>query len=155
MAGVADDHRESAYVIESFCCVWCCRVRTEAASLIMREYYNFHLPDVLLDVLDSYAISHGDRGELLLAAFFTRERDVLVRQIPKVELFPHAPTCPTSLVKDLLSNLFQAAHFGIMLDSLPSVHRTRFSPQKFGEVIGRNRMHSNDLINPYQQRVRI
>ncbi len=36
-------------------------ILSEAASLIMRDDPNFNLPDTLLDVLDSYAISHGDR----------------------------------------------------------------------------------------------
>ncbi len=122
-------------------------LRREAAFLIMRDYYNF--PDVLLKFLDSYATSHGDRGELPVAAFFTCARDSLVRQIPKAELFPHAPICPTFSVKDLLSKLFQAAQFSMMLDSLPSIHRADFSQQKFGEVFGRTRTHFNHLIKPY------
>src|SRR6266702_5515163 len=62
-------------------------ILSEAASLVMRGNYNFNLPDALLNVLDAYVISHGDRGELLVAAFFTRARDLLVRQITKDNSF--------------------------------------------------------------------
>jgi len=61
----------------------------------------------------------------------------------------HAPICPTFSVKDLLSKLFQAAQFSMMLDSLPSIHRADFSQKKFGEVFGRTRTHFNHLIKPY------
>ncbi len=62
-------------------------ILSEAASLIMRGNYNFDLPDALLNVLDAYAIGHEGRGELLVAAFFTRARDLLVRQITKDNSF--------------------------------------------------------------------
>ncbi|KAH8988894.1 hypothetical protein EDB92DRAFT_2068305 [Lactarius akahatsu] len=130
-------------------------ILSEAASCIMRGNYNFNLPDALLDVLDSYAISHGDRGELLVAAFFTRARDLYVRRVPPEKLFPEVLTriCPIFSVKDLLSQLFQESHFTMMLDSLPSIRRADFSSQKFGDVFGRTKMHFNHMIKPLEQEV--
>ncbi len=130
-------------------------ILSEAASHIMRGNYNFNLANALLNVLDSYAISHGDRGELLVAAFFMRARDLLARQIPVLELFPYneRTICPIFSVKDLLSNLFQAAHFNRMLNSFPSVRRADFSLQKFDDVFGRTNMHFNHLIKPFKQKV--
>ncbi|KAH8998885.1 hypothetical protein EDB86DRAFT_781144 [Lactarius hatsudake] len=127
----------------------------EAASCIMRGNYNFNLPDALLNVLDSYPISHGDQGELLVAAFFTRARDLYVQRIPPEKLFPKVLTriCPIFSVKDLLSELFQEAHFSTMLDSLPSICRADFSSQKFGDVFGRTKMHFNHMIKPLKQDV--
>jgi hypothetical protein len=125
---------------------------SEAASRIMRDNYNFNLPDALLNVLDSYAIDYGDRGDLLVAAFFTRARDLHVQVM---ELFPRSmeQLCPIFSVKDLLSNLFQEAHFSMMSSSLPSLCRTGFSPQKFGDVFRRTKMHFNHMIKPFEQAV--
>ncbi|KAH9175335.1 hypothetical protein EDB89DRAFT_2137024 [Lactarius sanguifluus] len=106
-------------------------ILSEAASCIMRGNYDFNLPDALLNVLDLYAISYGDRGELLIAAFFTRARDLY----------------------DLFSQLFQESHFTMMLDSLPSIRRADFSSQKFGDVFGRTKMHFNHMIKPLEQEV--
>jgi hypothetical protein len=127
-------------------------ILSEAASLIMRDDPNLNFPDALLNVLDSYAISPGDRGELLVAAFFTRARDLYARQIPR-ELYPDNPTqfCPIFSVTDLLSNLFQEVHFSTMLDSLPSVRRADFPSQKFGDVFRKTKMHFNHLIKPLKQ----
>ncbi|KAH8990125.1 hypothetical protein EDB86DRAFT_2831226 [Lactarius hatsudake] len=71
---------------------------SEAASYIMRKYNNFNLPNALLNILDSYAISHRDWGELLVAAFFTSAWDlyVLLKQ-PKLFSNPFRHdiiTCP-------------------------------------------------------------
>ncbi|KAH8998947.1 hypothetical protein EDB86DRAFT_3075991 [Lactarius hatsudake] len=116
-------------------------ILSEAASCIMRGNYGFNLPDALLNVLDLYAISHGDRGELL--------------RIPLEELFPEVLTqiCPIFSVKDLFSQLFQESHFTMMLDSLPSIRRADFSSQKFGDVFGRTKMHFNHMIKPLEQEV--
>ncbi|KAH9175331.1 hypothetical protein EDB89DRAFT_2066689 [Lactarius sanguifluus] len=130
-------------------------ILSEAASCIMRGNYNFDLPDDLLNVLDSYAINHGDWGMLLVAAFFTRARDLYVQRIPPEKLFPKVLTqiCPVFSVRDLLSKLFQESHFTMMLDSLPSIRRADFSSQKFGDVFGRTKMHFNHMIKPLEQEV--
>ncbi|KAH9042332.1 hypothetical protein EDB84DRAFT_1472869 [Lactarius hengduanensis] len=130
-------------------------ILSEAASCIMRGDYNFDLSDALFNVLDSYAINHGDRGELLVAAFFTRARDLYVGRIPPDELFPNVLTqiCPIFSVKDLFSELFQETHFNTMLGSLPSIRRPGFPLDKFGDVFERTKMHFNHMIKPLKQDV--
>ncbi|KAH9178630.1 hypothetical protein EDB89DRAFT_2239238, partial [Lactarius sanguifluus] len=125
-------------------------ILSEAASLIMRNNPNFNLPDALINVLESYTISHGDQGELLVAAFFAQARDMYAQQT-RHKHFPHDPTrfCPIFLVKDLLSNLFHEEHFSTMLDSLPSVRRADFPSRKFGDVFGKTKMHFNHMIQPF------
>ncbi|KAH8990142.1 hypothetical protein EDB86DRAFT_3104146 [Lactarius hatsudake] len=126
-------------------------ILSEAASLIMRGHPNFNLPDALINVLEPYAINHGDRGELLVAAFFTRARDLYARQIFH-DLFPYKPTrfCPVFSVKDLLSNLFHSKHFITMLGSLPSVCRADFPSRKFGDVFENTKIHFNHMIRPFK-----
>ena len=51
-------------------------VLSEAASSIMRTYNHFDLSQALLDVLDSFATDHGERGELVVAVLFTQARDL-------------------------------------------------------------------------------
>ncbi|KAH9082104.1 hypothetical protein EDB83DRAFT_613711 [Lactarius deliciosus] len=130
-------------------------ILSEAASRIMWGNYNFDLPDALLNVLDSYALSHGDRGELLVAAFFTRARDLYVQQIPLEELFPTVLTqiCPIFSVKDLFSHLFEGPHFTMMLNSSPSIRRPDFRSRKFKDVFGNTKMHFNHMIKPLKQDV--
>ena len=130
-------------------------ILSEAASCIMRGRYHFDLPDALLNILDSYAIDHGEGGELLVAAFFTRARDLHVRDMPEAELFPQKmeELCPIFSVNDLLSHLFQGAHFRTMFHSFPSVCRAGFPPQKFGDVFENTKMHFNHMIKPFKQAV--
>ncbi|KAH9035048.1 hypothetical protein EDB84DRAFT_1269650, partial [Lactarius hengduanensis] len=129
-------------------------ILSEAASLIMRDGSRFNLPNALLNVLDSYPISDGDQGELLVAAFFTRARDMYA-QGTRHEHFPNHPTrfCPIFSVKDLLSNLFNEEHFSIMLNSLPSVRRADFPSQTFGDVFGKTKMHFNHMIKALKQKI--
>ncbi|KAH8992520.1 hypothetical protein EDB92DRAFT_1858291 [Lactarius akahatsu] len=127
-------------------------ILSEAASLIMRGHLNFNLPDALINILGPYATSHGDGRELLVAAFFTRARDLYARQVHH-ELFPYKPTrfCPIFSVKDLLSNLFHPTHFITMLGSLPSVCRADFPSRKFGDVFGKTKIHFNHMIQPFKR----
>ena len=83
-------------------------ILSEAASHVMTGQYNFNLPDALLNVLDLYAIDHGDCGEILIAAFFMWAQDLCVKAIPEAELFPCKieKLCPIFSVNDLLSHLF-------------------------------------------------
>ncbi len=130
-------------------------ILSEAASVIMRDYSNFDLSSALMNVLDSYAISPGDRGELLVAAFFTRARDLHVKQMSRRQFFPiTSRLCPVFSVVDLLSKLFDEGVFRTMLDSPPSVCRMGISsPEKFGDVFRRTKMHFNHVIKPSQQNV--
>ncbi|KAH8998873.1 hypothetical protein EDB86DRAFT_3075930 [Lactarius hatsudake] len=127
-------------------------ILSEAASLVMRYNPHFDLPDALIDIFDSYAMDHGDRGELLVATFFTRARDMYAQQM-RHEFFPHKPTrfCSTFSVKDLLAHLFHPKWLSIMLDSLPSVRRAGCRPQKFGDVFGKTKTHFNHMIKAFEQ----
>jgi hypothetical protein len=133
-------------------------VLSEAASLIMRTYNHFDLSQALLDVLDSFAIDHGERGELVVAALFMRARDLYISQ-KQPSLFPNdlSRFCPVFSVKDLLSYLFKGESLETMLKSLPSVCRTDFPSQlrslKFGDVFKNTYMHFNHLIKLFQQKV--
>ncbi|KAH9081566.1 hypothetical protein EDB83DRAFT_2214337 [Lactarius deliciosus] len=129
-------------------------ILSEAASLIMRDDSRFNLPNALLNVLDSYTISDGDQGELLVAVFFARARDMYA-QGTRHEHFPHDPTrfCPIFSVKDLLSNLFHEEHFSTLLNSLPSVRRADFPLRKFGDVFGKTKMHFNHMIKALKQKI--
>src|SRR3984885_5392199 len=121
-------------------------ILSEAASYIMRVYHNFDLCDALMNVLNSYSISHGEKGELLVAAFFTSARDQHVNTTgfqPDKFGPPSTSICPIFTVMDLLRNLFQEDHFNTIRDSSPSVCREDFSSQKFGEVFGNTKMHFN------------
>ncbi|KAN0134142.1 hypothetical protein V8E53_008031, partial [Lactarius tabidus] len=110
----------------------------------------FRLPDALLNVLDSYAIDRGERGELLVSTFFTWAWDLYVRQIE--QFFPHKPTrfCPVFSVLDLLSCLFYPDHFHTMSNSLPSVCCAGFfSPKTFEDMFGNTKMHFNHMMQPF------
>ncbi|KAH9082164.1 hypothetical protein EDB83DRAFT_2547862 [Lactarius deliciosus] len=98
-------------------------------NYVMADKVELQIADYMRVCIDSYAISHGDWGELLVAAFFTGYH--------LKKLFPNVLTqiCPIFSVKDLLSELFQEAHFSTMLDSLPSICRADFSSQKFGDDV--------------------
>lgn len=129
-------------------------ILSEAASTIMRLYPHFWLPDALLNVLDSYTINHGERGELLVSAFFTRARDLYVRPM-REQLFPDNPTqfCPIFSVSDLLSNLFCPVHLCTILESFPSVRRADFSSERFRNVFENTKMHFNHMIRPVELKV--
>jgi hypothetical protein len=123
-------------------------ILSEAASSIMSSGptpSKFDLPNALIDVLDSYAIDHGERGELLVAALFTRARDKHVHETMARERRPLQDTqlCPIFSVNDLLAALFYANHFSNMSSSLPSVYRTPECSRR--EVHGRLKKYQDAL----------
>ncbi|KAI0247906.1 hypothetical protein BJV78DRAFT_862452 [Lactifluus subvellereus] len=76
-------------------------ILAEAASYVMRG--GFDLAGALSDVLSGFSIHVGDRGELLVAAFFIWARDtVMVKQPPP----PFPEFCRHFSVKELFSCLF-------------------------------------------------
>jgi hypothetical protein len=131
-------------------------VLSEAASVIMRTYNHFELSQALLDVLNSFAIDHGDRGELVVAALFMRARDLYVVQ-KRPSLFPNDRSrfCPVFSVKDLLSYLFEGESLETMLKSLPSVCRRDFPSRSrvFRDVFKNTYMHFSHLIKTFKTRV--
>ncbi|KAH9016325.1 hypothetical protein EDB84DRAFT_1276909 [Lactarius hengduanensis] len=110
---------------------------SEAASCIMRGGYGFSLPDALIEVLSGFCINPGDRAELLVAAFFTRARDIAVLG----KSLPQGAISSCFSVTDLLSSLF--ANQFTKLSRRPS-HRSVFD----GAM-----MHFNHFIKPQEQKL--
>ncbi len=127
-------------------------ILSEAASVIMREHATFDLSRSLHDVLNTYSISPGDRGELLVAAFFTRARDLHVMKSMSNPEFVADPAqlCPVFSVVDLLSNLFNEKVFHkTVLNALPSVYWMGIkTSQRFGDTFKNTKMHFNHVIKP-------
>src|SRR6266404_1051771 len=125
-------------------------ILSEVASVIMREHTTFDLSLALHDVLDTYSISPGDRGELLVAAYFTWARDLHARHIMPELIADPLQFCPVFSVVDLLSNLFNKKVFHeTILNALPSVYQGGIkTSQKFGDVFKNTRMHFNHVIKP-------
>lgn len=126
-------------------------ILSEAASFIMRED-KFILVEALKGIWQSYAIDAGERGELLVAAFFTRARDIHVNQT-QYRLDP-TQLCHTFSVMDLLSGLFHEKVLNIILESTPSLCSPDFeSSQKFKDVFSNTKMHYNHMIKPIKQSI--
>jgi D-serine deaminase-like pyridoxal phosphate-dependent protein len=54
-------------------------ILSEAASYVLRRGSGFDLAGALSDALSGFSINLGDRGELLVAAFFTLARDAVAK----------------------------------------------------------------------------
>ena len=117
-------------------------ILSEAASVIMSSE-TFSLPRALSLTLTGFSISQGDRGELLVAAFFTWARDQVVHP-KRTDIQP----CRYFSVNELFQELFSDST-SIMGD-LPSLcHTTK--PLPFGEVFGKAKMHFNHVVKPQAQ----
>jgi hypothetical protein len=107
-------------------------ILSEAVSHIMLSD-QFSLYRALSLVLAGFGINQGDRGELLVAAFFTWARDQVVsNRLPR----PRGQLCSYFSVHDLFSLLFSKSAFTSMLGDLPSLCHTETQPQ-FREVFQR------------------
>jgi hypothetical protein len=120
-------------------------VLSEAASRIMLTK-KFSLPGALSRVLSGYCINQGDRGELIVASFFTWARDQVVKNKPPL---PIGRLCPYFSVLELFQQLFTDTS---MLDNEPSLHHSKDTPQSFGTVFKNAMMHFNHLIKPQEQK---
>ena len=119
-------------------------VLSEAASRIMltRE---FSLPGALSEILGGYCIDQGERGELIVASFFTWARDQVVKNKPlSVEQL-----CPYFSAKELFEQLFNNTQ---ILDDGPSLCHPKDSPKPFKEVFGDAMMHFNHVIKPQNRK---
>ncbi|KAI9430649.1 hypothetical protein H4582DRAFT_2063550 [Lactarius indigo] len=125
-------------------------ILSEAASDIMLSK-EFDLPRALSLVLTGFSIDQGDRGELLVAAFFAWARDRAIKQqLPR----PRERVCFHFPVNDLFEHLFSKPTFERMSDFLPSLCYTR--PQRpFGKVFGKGQatMHFNHVVKPQVQKL--
>jgi hypothetical protein len=123
----------------------------EAASYIM-IFGKFHLPLALSIVLGGFCISQGDRGELLVASFFTWACDqVIFNKLPR----PREQPCFYFSVRDLFESLFSASTFASMLGDLPSLCHSTATQRPFGEVFVKDKamMHFNHVIKPQEQKI--
>jgi hypothetical protein len=123
-------------------------ILSEAASHIMLSD-QFSLYRALSLVLTGFSINQGDRGELLVAAFFTWARDQVVsNRLPR----PRGQLCYYFSVHDLFSFLFSKSTFTSMLGDSPSLCHTKTQPQ-FGDVFQRAMMHYNHMIKPQSRKL--
>jgi len=125
-------------------------ILSEAASRIMLTD-KFSLLSALSLVLSGYCINRGDRGELVVASFFTWARDQVVKSIPLTQL--QGRLCPYFSVTELFQHLFTESEYNMMLDSEPSLHHPDDPPQSFGTVFRNAVMHFNHFVKPQEQGV--
>jgi hypothetical protein len=126
-------------------------ILSEAASQIMQDPTIFSLPESLAAVLSGFCINQGDRGELLVASFFTWARDQVVLRNPHI---PAGWLCHYFSVKSLFSCLISEAVFETMSKDFPSLSYLNTDDQRpFGEVFDKAYMHFNHFIKPQEQRL--
>jgi len=125
-------------------------ILSEAASRIMIDK-DFSLPSALSEVLSGYCVNQGDRGELIVAAFFTWARDKVVST--KVNNLPMKQLCPYFSVAELFQGLFsEDTYTSTIANSEPSLCHTDDKP-KFQDVFENAMMHFNHFIKPQEQKV--
>ena len=117
-------------------------ILSEAASRVMLSE-KFCLHRALSLVLTGFSINQGDRGELLVAAFFAWARDQAIRE--KLPRF-----CSYFSVQELFSSLFSDSTFQSILGSLPSLSHTD-TERPFRDVFANANMHFNHMIKPQVQ----
>ncbi|KAI0267789.1 hypothetical protein BC834DRAFT_58548 [Gloeopeniophorella convolvens] len=124
---------------------------SEAASVLMRaDDLEFDLP-LLQTVLSGYCISQGDRGELVVAAFFTWARDKVAAT--KHGSAPLRGGCsPIFSVRELLSKLFVSS----MDHHEPPVARQEDVTKTYKDMFGSDGqtfMHFNHFIKALENDV--
>jgi hypothetical protein len=117
----------------------------EAASRIML-IKKFSLPSALSQILTGYCIHQGERGELIVASFFTWARD----QVVKNKDLPTGWLCPYFSVLELFEQLFTDTS---ILDHKLSLCHSKDTPQSFGTVFKNAMMHFNHIIRPQEQKM--
>jgi hypothetical protein len=127
-----------------------CRFRTYlfrvGSFLTRRELSQFNLPTALSEILTGFSINLGDRGELLVAAFFTWARDTALDN----RFWPVPGFCHHWLVKDLISSLFSEAKVGDTPSTCPSETNRR----TLEEVSSTINMHFNHFIQAQEPKVK-
>ncbi|KAH9179801.1 hypothetical protein EDB89DRAFT_2238751 [Lactarius sanguifluus] len=122
-------------------------ILSEAASDIMLSK-EFDLPRALSLVLTGFSVDQGDRGELLVAAFFAWARDRAIKKhLPR----PRERVCFHFPVNDLFEHLFSKPTFEKISDFLPSLCHDHTKPQRpLGKVFGKGQatMHFNHVVKP-------
>lgn len=125
-------------------------ILSEAASKVMSSP-SFSLSGALSRVLSGYCINQGDRGELLVAAFFTWARDRVVVSKPERH---HEQACHIFSVTDLFQHLLSSTTYNNTIKaSLPSFRYPKGKPMSFEEEFHGSKMHFNHVIKPHQQKI--
>ncbi|KAI0253835.1 hypothetical protein BJV78DRAFT_1359880 [Lactifluus subvellereus] len=109
----------------------------------------FDLANALQDVLTGYSIHSGDRGELLVAAFFTWARDAVMLEQPP----PRPEFCHHFSVEELFSCLFSEEIVESIFNHTPSISPLKSKQRTFGEVASSANMHFNHFIRPQEQKL--
>jgi hypothetical protein len=123
-------------------------ILSEAASRVMLTK-KFSLHGALSGVLSGFCIDQGDRGELIVASFFTWARDQVVKsKLP----IPEGQLCPYFSVNELFKQLFTESAIS-KLGTGPSLHHSKDMLQPFGTVFQNARMHFNHIIKPQEQKI--
>ncbi len=125
-------------------------ILSEAASRVMQESKMFSMPAALAMVLTGFCISQGDRGELLVAAFFTWARDQVILNTPAST---GGQLCSYFSVKSLLRHLFSDSTFTSMSTQFPPLYHSKAARQPFGKVFDCAHMHFNHFIKPQEQKL--
>ncbi|KAI0255367.1 hypothetical protein BJV78DRAFT_1279535 [Lactifluus subvellereus] len=125
-------------------------ILSEAASYIMRQNSsNFDLAESLSKVLSGFSVHLGDRGELLVAAFFTWARDKVFVEHPPP---PLPEFCRHFSVEELFSCLFFGPIFQSLLDDTPSIGPSKAEKQTFGEVTRDAHLHFSHFIQAQEKK---
>ncbi|KAI0253795.1 hypothetical protein BJV78DRAFT_130947 [Lactifluus subvellereus] len=122
-------------------------ILSEAASHVMRE--QFDLADAPQDVLSGFSIHSGDRGGLLVAAFFTWARDAVMLEQP----LPRSEFCRHFSVEELFTCLFSDEIVQSIFDHTPSISPSKAKQRTFGEVANSANVHFNHFIQSQEQKL--
>ena len=125
-------------------------ILSEAASRIMQNNPTFSLPSALSTILSGFCINQGDRGELLVAAFFTWARDEAVRRMPSGN---PGQLCRYFSVASLLENLFSKSVLESMSGDMPSVYHSKGAQRPFRDVFAKTNIHFNHFIKPQKRQL--
>lgn len=124
-------------------------ILSEAASRVMRSVNTFSLPEALTLVLSGFCVDQGDRGELLVASFFTWARD---RVISKSLGYRPGQLCPYFSVHELFESLFSKSAFKSIANAKPSLYHSEEAAQRlFGETFQKAKMHYNHFIKAQEK----
>ncbi|KAH9021093.1 hypothetical protein EDB83DRAFT_2320509, partial [Lactarius deliciosus] len=124
-------------------------ILSEAASIIML-WSSFDFPRALSLVLTGFSIDQGDRGELLVAAFFTWARDQVIHEIPT--RITREKICHHFQLTALFGKLFTESVYSSISGNFPSLCHTK-SQRPFEEVFKEANMHFNHVVKPQVQKL--
>ncbi|KAH9977334.1 hypothetical protein BGW80DRAFT_1443580 [Lactifluus volemus] len=126
-------------------------ILSEAASSVMRNT-DFQWFNTLRRILHCFSVHIGDRGELLVAAFFTHARDMAISLKPSL---PPPRCCSHFSVKDLFESLLFEKAFKSMFENTPSICPPTLATKqlKFGKVASAAHMHFNHFIKAQEKKV--